>query len=322
MSHNLLETFHALFHCPTAVRVPTLDYEDSDGTKVQMQLVGLPTAPGVIINDGTHNLDISQSRDNCCLESCPSTGILRAQRKGLRPSVRSDFVSIYILPNTSLTTQDELLIDYGGSTFWEKEEMEDRYCCICFSKENSVFHPLATCEGLHEDGRACRLSRHVKCFPSHHPVDIIKLHTILFFCPNHLPLQFERILMNPLESAISSICKETSNHSDISMKNCRDASALPACPWGVDFGLQTPKSSVSLSLNLACHSPFSPRDLFSPPPSQTMTPVAATQSAVGAAHQSMIDDVVQEMVSPEALFTPPLSPRHLPSLPGQLSSTC
>lgn len=55
MTSSLLESFNKLYHCPTAVRVPQLDYEEQhDGvtTSVRMELVGLPTSPGVIINDG------------------------------------------------------------------------------------------------------------------------------------------------------------------------------------------------------------------------------------------------------------------------------
>ena len=38
--------------CPTALRLPSLDYKDERGDDVEMLVIGDPTQPGAIINDG------------------------------------------------------------------------------------------------------------------------------------------------------------------------------------------------------------------------------------------------------------------------------
>jgi len=47
MSVEMHEEFNALYHCPTAVRLPQLDYN-----AVQMVLIGDPRMPGCLVNDG------------------------------------------------------------------------------------------------------------------------------------------------------------------------------------------------------------------------------------------------------------------------------
>jgi hypothetical protein len=41
-----------MYYCPTALRLPSLDYKDERGDVVEMLVIGDPTQPGAIINDG------------------------------------------------------------------------------------------------------------------------------------------------------------------------------------------------------------------------------------------------------------------------------
>lgn len=60
MTDSLFSRFHARFHCPTALRVPALDFYRQDtrsagrGRKECITLVGDPTAPGAVVNDGAY----------------------------------------------------------------------------------------------------------------------------------------------------------------------------------------------------------------------------------------------------------------------------
>ena len=50
----LLERFNAEYYCPTALRLPSLDYKPSGSSHpVEMMIIGDPTSPGAIINDDT-----------------------------------------------------------------------------------------------------------------------------------------------------------------------------------------------------------------------------------------------------------------------------
>lgn len=52
VTSQLLELFNQNYHCPTALRLPSLDYENEQGEQVEMLIIGDPTQPGAIINDG------------------------------------------------------------------------------------------------------------------------------------------------------------------------------------------------------------------------------------------------------------------------------
>lgn len=52
MTSPLLEQFNQMYYCPTALRLPSLDYKDERGDDVEMLIIGDPTQPGAIINDG------------------------------------------------------------------------------------------------------------------------------------------------------------------------------------------------------------------------------------------------------------------------------
>lgn len=60
MTEELLDLFNLQFYCPTALRLPSLDYSVGD-RRVQISIVGDPIAPGSIINDGVPSGFDSQS---------------------------------------------------------------------------------------------------------------------------------------------------------------------------------------------------------------------------------------------------------------------
>jgi len=61
MPEHLFDLFSALYYCPTALRLPSLDYKDKQGQTVKMSVVGDPTTHGPMINDGTPSGKPSQS---------------------------------------------------------------------------------------------------------------------------------------------------------------------------------------------------------------------------------------------------------------------
>jgi hypothetical protein len=65
VSEQLLHRFSAQYHCPTALRLPQLDYEDSRGRAVQMLIIGDPALPAAIINDGPVSQQPGQSTPSC-----------------------------------------------------------------------------------------------------------------------------------------------------------------------------------------------------------------------------------------------------------------
>lgn len=70
MTESLFSRFHARFHCPTALRVPALDFFKHDigsaaghsRRKECITLVGDPIAPGAIVNDGAYATTPKQAR--------------------------------------------------------------------------------------------------------------------------------------------------------------------------------------------------------------------------------------------------------------------
>jgi hypothetical protein len=52
VSEELLTLFNQQYHCPTAVRIHSLDYKDPAGRPVSMLLIGDPNHAASIINDG------------------------------------------------------------------------------------------------------------------------------------------------------------------------------------------------------------------------------------------------------------------------------
>ena len=62
MTEELLDLFNQQFYCPTALRLPSLDYVSESGQLVEISIVGDPLAPGCIINDGAYSGQKSQSR--------------------------------------------------------------------------------------------------------------------------------------------------------------------------------------------------------------------------------------------------------------------
>lgn len=78
VSNPLLNKFLALYHCPTMVRVEQLDYVDADGDKIEMNLIGDPTNPAAIINDGSYSGIKGQPQTrSALLHTCCCTGSLQ-----------------------------------------------------------------------------------------------------------------------------------------------------------------------------------------------------------------------------------------------------
>ena len=53
VSENILSALNEFCYCPTALDLPTLNYEE-DGKQVNVLVIGDPTQPGPNINDGSH----------------------------------------------------------------------------------------------------------------------------------------------------------------------------------------------------------------------------------------------------------------------------
>lgn len=78
----LFEKFCTEYYCPTGLSLPALDYTSNDGAHqwtVQMLIIGDPTLPGALINDGCFGKSDGQkqavaaagpSDSNCCSLCC------------------------------------------------------------------------------------------------------------------------------------------------------------------------------------------------------------------------------------------------------------
>jgi hypothetical protein len=52
MTETLYSLFVTQYHCPTALELPALTWTDTGGEEQKMLVVGDPTSPGAIVNDG------------------------------------------------------------------------------------------------------------------------------------------------------------------------------------------------------------------------------------------------------------------------------
>jgi hypothetical protein len=160
MWEELHETFDKQSHCPTAVRVPVLDYlvdaqtagtlglskketKQKDGQfLVRVMLVGDPCAVGPLINSPRG----LAKPPNCDLETCAASRVDRHLKKlaNGRISVESDFLAVHrnsvVLP-PSVT--NELLLLYSDE-FWSRLDDPVSFCDQCCSKAE---RELITCTG-------------------------------------------------------------------------------------------------------------------------------------------------------------------------------
>jgi hypothetical protein len=175
------EEFVRWFHCPTAVRCPTLDYLPAGEDEVlQFVIVGVPTAVGAILNDvkGTN------AHVNCQLESVrltlPAASWSAAQASG-RIDVWHNVITISTIPtqspalsaaSTGQSNAPELLLDYSARDFWGQIEEEPIFCLVCFGRAMDGDAPLALFSShAHAQspmvvcsGGGCRVGRHRDCF--------------------------------------------------------------------------------------------------------------------------------------------------------------
>jgi hypothetical protein len=210
VSEKLLNKFVKHYHCPTALRLPQLDYRNSAGHKVKMFIIGDPTRPAAIVNDGPISGHPRQSqclanrivrclvRCACNLNSCVSVCVLSANcelvtvrnvaqimrlRKDGKIEIDADVAHITALCREQpFTPATELLCSYGGDKFWKSTADEGDYCATCFQKDFCRSGPreLIQCSG----GSDCRVSRHAGCMPekpSRQQID-----SSAYYCPQHL----------------------------------------------------------------------------------------------------------------------------------------
>ena len=172
------EELHALFsewaYCPTAVRVPVLDYlvdadtaevlgldeetKEGDQFRVRVLLVGDPCAVGPLINSPFGTTHVA----TCKLETCKPSAILRHLKKldDGRFLVEADFLAVH--RNLSKQADEvELLLDYDSvdsPEFWSTVFREP-YCDNCFTRNPSG---LIQCSHS-SNGIRCPVGRHKSC---------------------------------------------------------------------------------------------------------------------------------------------------------------
>ena len=173
MWEELHDTFDKQARCPTAVRVPVLDYlvdaetakvlglndeetKEGDQFRVRMVLVGDPCAVGPLINS-PRGLG---KPPNCLLETCLPRLIRRhvsPASKG-RFAVESDFLAVN-RNNTSLSSGGKIellqLYESDSDEFWSR--LGEPFCDRC-CKKTTKSSELVTCTG-----NGCQTSRHVRC---------------------------------------------------------------------------------------------------------------------------------------------------------------
>jgi hypothetical protein len=199
----LLDVFNRDYYCPTALRLPSLDYVDDAGKKIKMFLIGDPVEPGPIINDGGRSgrqsayttkgaaaagtvtgdqeerwlinsslCVLFTVSDNCILQSVKDEHLPRvltrvsSSQDKVKYRVSTEVAAVYAQPNQTLQPSQELLLSYGGDLFWKLLQQSPEYCIACFSRRDvNKNNPLVLCEGVDAQGRKCAVSRHRSCFP-------------------------------------------------------------------------------------------------------------------------------------------------------------
>jgi hypothetical protein len=203
MSVEMHDLFNRSYHCPTAVRVPVLDYpvdasmaermkldpseacttDRSTGEEtwtVRMVLVGDPCTFGPMINSPR-----GLSRPpNCKLTSCRYGQLSSVLSYPSGPNgkirVSADVLAVW-RTKCRMVDGDELLMHYDDDdevesrfsqagrkheAFWARLAVSDEYCDICFSKHHTdASNPLVTCSHKQGPGeQPCRVGRHQQCF--------------------------------------------------------------------------------------------------------------------------------------------------------------
>jgi hypothetical protein len=126
---------------------------------------------------------------NCMLRSVRASDVdaCKSRRNG-KWVVSADVAAVWALADQVIPANAELLLDYGGASFWSPSFVSSEHCAECFSRDASQDNPLVQCEGVQDDDSMCMVSRHRYCFRnSDMPslADLAKPH-VRFFCPNHM----------------------------------------------------------------------------------------------------------------------------------------
>ena len=171
--------FEKEFHCPTAIHVPSLSYEEDLGgekRKVDVTLVGNSQAEGANVNSlerGSpkahtfieirfQGLNLSQ------IDQILQDAIKRTKDgEPLRNVVVPDTIVHLPLNSTNLgqasAGRTEILSRYekrkNGKSFFIQFSIDNVYCDRCFCKDSSEENPLVRC-----DVRDCLEGRHRYCF--------------------------------------------------------------------------------------------------------------------------------------------------------------
>jgi hypothetical protein len=168
MWEELHEEFNKFAHCPTAVRVPVLDYlVDANTAKalslandaqeggrflVRVVLVGDPCAVGPLINS-PRGLSLPA---NCKLETCTASRLQKhLSLLAGRTIVESDFLAVH-RNHTSLSSGETELLqlyEHGSDDFWS--HVGGPFCDQCCRRCST---DLLTCST-----NGCSASRHVQC---------------------------------------------------------------------------------------------------------------------------------------------------------------
>ena len=200
MWEELHEEFDRLYYCPTALRIPVLDYEVYSQTAkkmgleeeskvkgtnrwlVRMVLVGDPCAVGPLINSPHHTGQTANAHFETIEPKDVTNGRYIKFRSDAKLHVSADVAHIHLtrpLPPSISDTSVELLIDYDNSDrskkdeaggFWSRIEAGKKYCEVCFSRQRSQADPLVFClhttcdKGIH---RSCSKQKSVWACKKH-----------------------------------------------------------------------------------------------------------------------------------------------------------
>jgi hypothetical protein len=214
MNEAMYQQFADEYHCPTALELPSLAYTDArTAQRHKMILIGDPTTAGAIINDGVYSGLEGQFRSrrqqlrgcrfrfaHCmwccsCAANCKLQSVKMAARKDALTKhkngkliVSAQVAAIYALPGQHLRAGTELLLDYGGKSFWTDTFISAEYCAQCFARHSPDDNPLILCGGKLPDGNFCSCSRHRLCFPAHAipSTETVFSDEVAFYCPDHM----------------------------------------------------------------------------------------------------------------------------------------
>jgi hypothetical protein len=192
------------YRIPTGVHVANLDYTPlGSQVKVEVILVGLPTAAGPIMNDAGR---FPETADKvvCSFQSQPfaNLGMSKiAENSGQelpKVAVPDDFVSIIVRKGafTNATIGlSEVIGHYetkkGQGEFW-KDPAEEIYCDSCQRTEDTEENPIIVCgyrdeKKKREVAAQCSAGRHRDCWGSEIPLALGQITELKHYCQFHLP---------------------------------------------------------------------------------------------------------------------------------------